>query len=637
MTGAAFAFSTFASTAGATTVADLQAQINALMAQLSAMNGGSAMGSAVQFNTNLTVGSKGADVTALQQLLVSKGMLQMPINVSYGYFGSITKGAVARWQAANGISPAVGYFGPLSRAAANSMVGSTGGTTTGGTTTGGTTTTTGGITTPGAEGIMTVSAGPLSNTVVNVGQTKVPVLAIRVQAQNSDIAVQRINVNLGTNTSIYNKFFSTLYVTDAATGNVLASLPLNSGSVVQSGNNYYANITGFSVVVPKSTYKDIIIRADLYSSIDSTLLTGGQTFQIDANGVRGVDGAGIDQYGPGTLFNQTITVNKSLIDNAQAQVSLAPASPLSNSVAVTDTVNGQYLQLPVFAFNVTAQNDSLHLHNVAVKFVGVPTASANATATAAYLYNGSTQIASASISNTTGLATFSNITDGTAGASIPAGSTVVFTVKADVTGITTGSLALTGSWQSSGTTIYNSQDSTIIATGSATGNTQTILGKGPSAVLTGNPTIAATTVTNQTGNATSTVTATFNVTTTATGADVMFGTQASATPMFVFDILKNGVSTGVVLNASSSAFQLPSTVVNNGSNTFTLSQNSSVTIPVTFSFEDRLLSGAVTGLGSGQYSVNLKQINYVVAGVAGNLSYMAGQTAWTTGSVQGLQ
>jgi len=41
----------------------------------------------------------------------------MPPNVAYGYFGPLTRVAVARWQTANGITPAVGYFGPISRAA----------------------------------------------------------------------------------------------------------------------------------------------------------------------------------------------------------------------------------------------------------------------------------------------------------------------------------------------------------------------------------------------------------------------------------------------------------------------------------------------------------------------------------------
>lgn len=69
------------------------------------------------FVTNLRAGSRGSGVAALQQFLVAKGYLQMPAGVAYGYFGPLTKMAVARWQVANGISPAVGYFGPISRAA----------------------------------------------------------------------------------------------------------------------------------------------------------------------------------------------------------------------------------------------------------------------------------------------------------------------------------------------------------------------------------------------------------------------------------------------------------------------------------------------------------------------------------------
>src|SRR3989344_3935208 len=66
--------------------------------------------------TNLTVGSRGAEVSTLQQVLVSGGYLVMPYGVSYGYFGFLTRAAVAKWQRANGVAPALGYFGPISRA-----------------------------------------------------------------------------------------------------------------------------------------------------------------------------------------------------------------------------------------------------------------------------------------------------------------------------------------------------------------------------------------------------------------------------------------------------------------------------------------------------------------------------------------
>lgn len=67
------------------------------------------------FNKDLTMGSTGPDVVALQKYLVRSGLMVMPVGVSYGYFGSITKQAVAMYQSKNNIKPVAGYFGPLTR------------------------------------------------------------------------------------------------------------------------------------------------------------------------------------------------------------------------------------------------------------------------------------------------------------------------------------------------------------------------------------------------------------------------------------------------------------------------------------------------------------------------------------------
>ena len=640
--------------ASAQTTAELTAQINMLLSQIAQLqarvSGGSTAVTTVTFGTNLTIGSKGADVTALQTWLVNKGVLVMPNGVAYGYFGSLTKSALAKYQLSVGIAPAVGYFGPMTRAKINAQSVTTTTTTTTSTTAGcvagaafssttgaacaTTTTSTGttGITTPGVEGTLSVTAGPISNTVLNVGQTMVPVLSVRAQAQTSDISIQRITVDLGSNTNIYNKLFSKLYVVDSS-NNVLASVNLNSSTVVQSGTDYIVALTGFNVVVPKNTYKDITLKADLYSSIDSKYLSTGTNpivpvFMIQSNGVRGVDGAGIDQYGPSSNISQTLTINGSLTDNAQANVSLAAATPITASVPVLDTTNGQYLQLPVLAFNVNAQNDALHLRQVVVNFVGVRTNNTTATATAAYLYNGSTQVSSASINPTTGVAVFSNITNGTNGATIPAGTTVVYTVKADVTGVTAGSLALSASLNTTvgQTMIYNSQDSTITNSGSAVGLVQTVLGKGPAVTL-ASTNIVKTTVSNNT-TSTSTLTATFNVNLQAVGSDLLFGTQASTSPTFVFGIYKDGVLLATNV-ASTSNFSLPTGVTQDATQSFTVSQNQTVSLPVTFSFQSNAPAG--TALPFGSYAVSLEKVNYVSAGVAGNISTV-GQTAWRTGT-----
>src|SRR3989344_5135854 len=100
----------------AVTIAELQAQLLTLQ--------GSSVSTAdkCSFTRSLTVGSRGDDVTCLQNYLKGAGHLSVSAT---GYFGSLTKAAAASWQSANGVSPAVGYFGPISRAKYDSLMATT--------------------------------------------------------------------------------------------------------------------------------------------------------------------------------------------------------------------------------------------------------------------------------------------------------------------------------------------------------------------------------------------------------------------------------------------------------------------------------------------------------------------------------
>lgn len=73
-----------------------------------------------QFTRSLTLGSTGSDVKALQVFLNSKGFTVSTTGAgSKGqestYFGPATQRAVIKFQIANNITPAVGYFGPVTR------------------------------------------------------------------------------------------------------------------------------------------------------------------------------------------------------------------------------------------------------------------------------------------------------------------------------------------------------------------------------------------------------------------------------------------------------------------------------------------------------------------------------------------
>ncbi len=616
-----------------------------------------------QFTSNLTVGSTGPAVVALQTWLIANGYSIPSISsgaAAKGYFGSQTQSAVKSYQASRGI-PSTGFVGPLTRAALNSGASATMGGTSmcpagyvcTPTSTGiGAGTSMGGITTVGVPGIMTVAAGPLSSAVLNVGAQMVPVQTIRVTAQYSDIDVQSLNLDLGNNTAFYNKLFNTIYVTDGT--NVLATQMLNSGTVVQSGNEYILGIAGFHFIVPKGTYRDLIIKGTLNSSIDTAYISGnkvpnttngiqntingvatnGWGIGVTANGVRGVDGAGLNLYGPTTALNQNFTINSSLIDSAQANISLDPASPLVAAVPVSDTTNGQYLGLPVFIFDVNAQNDALHLRTVNVNFNVT-----GGTVNAAYLYQGSTQIASASLTAVSGnayTASFTNISNGTAGASIPVNTTVPFTVKVDVTGVTSGTSVISAS-TSATQTILSSNDSTATISGTAQGNTQTVSAAGPLFTLVGTPTITKTNISS--GNGVDTLfqyAATFNVNIQAIGTNVLIGLPASSSSLFnpsfgtsttganLVRIYQDGVASTTVLNTTPiiAAYAQPSNTTLTNS-TFTVARNQSVTVPVTYTF-------TITNPGAHTYAVQLEGINWNGSQLS---NFMLDQPAWRTAQI----
>lgn len=65
------------------------------------------------------IGSRGYDVECLQNVLISEGCANGLFDEPTGYFGDKTRQAVERWQIQNKITPAEGYFGPVTRAIFN--------------------------------------------------------------------------------------------------------------------------------------------------------------------------------------------------------------------------------------------------------------------------------------------------------------------------------------------------------------------------------------------------------------------------------------------------------------------------------------------------------------------------------------
>ena len=99
-------------------IAYLKQQIALLQAQLAQIK---AHNNCSFFLSDLHYGTRGPEVSCLQQFLKNQGPDIYPEGLVTGYFGPLTKKAVQRFQAKYSI-PSTGYFGPLTRATVNQLL-----------------------------------------------------------------------------------------------------------------------------------------------------------------------------------------------------------------------------------------------------------------------------------------------------------------------------------------------------------------------------------------------------------------------------------------------------------------------------------------------------------------------------------
>jgi hypothetical protein len=285
-------------------------------------------------------------------------------------------------------------------------------------------------------------------------------------------------------------------------------------------------------------------------------------------------------------------------------------------------------------FDVRAERDDVTITDLTVNVSKTGSGAANASSTA-YLYEGSTEIDNAPISN--GTATFSNL-DYT----VPRDTTRTLSIRIDVRNANVNSANFTVSVPSSGITAENQigdQLSSSDITGSATGYTLSVRNAGPEITLV-SKSITTSGVPQGSGvnnMSTSSLTATFNVRVRAVGDDVVLGTTASSSPAFgsttAFRVYRNGAyDASIGSAATSTSFSVPSGATTSGlNNSFMIPEGTEVTIPVTFQILGRRPDGSP--LPSGLYSVGFEGFNWQGGGNVNTTNFMAGQVEWRTQDV----
>ncbi|MEK7099511.1 MAG: peptidoglycan-binding protein, partial [Patescibacteria group bacterium] len=293
----AMSFASFAPAAkAADTSADLQAQISALLAQIAALQAGGTVAASTTFTRDLTIGASGADVTALQNWLI-KGGFAIPAGAT-GYFGAQTAAALGKYQASVGISPAAGYFGPITRAKVNASAGTGTGTGTG--------TSTGGLS--GGESDIDNSYDLVSGDDLMEGDSDTEIAIARFTVKGGDARLQRVTIDAQATNSSYSEkpwdYIDTLSIYNGSkkVGEVDAGSKSdwdkedNDSNHASTTADFYTLDIAVDTIVEEGDKAELSIRADAQSSIDDSDESQTFSLQIPEDGIRAVDAKGIQQY-----------------------------------------------------------------------------------------------------------------------------------------------------------------------------------------------------------------------------------------------------------------------------------------------------------------------------------------------------
>jgi len=600
---------TTTTTMSAAQVAALQAQIASLEAQLAAASGTSA---SVTFTRNLTIGSTGSDVTALQTWLISKGY-SIPAGAT-GYFGVQTRAAVAAYQAANGITPDAGYFGPITRAKVNASAGTSTTTTT-------TTTTTSPTTLSGGEGSVNnfQVLGSPSNVTLYQSQMS-QVYGFQFQASGSDLDVQRVDMDLTNTGSAVNGSGSTgqdrpwdilqtatLYDGSNVIGTVDASNQANwsqdGTSQVAGHQTYRIEFAGLNDVVREGATANYYVAFTAQNGVS----TANQTqydVQVAAQGIRAVDADGLQEYSGGSASTAG-TFNVSNGTAGTVIISTGSDNPsastiVGNSTSATDNVT-------LGTFTIQSQNAPTQLFELPVTLtIGTTTNNVDPIQELSLVENG-TVLQSVAIpsgqtfTGPTGAATSSVLFNNLTNVVIPAGTTQEFQIQADVNPISSSVSGDAGDGSSASVSVsatasgidFEQGSNRVTPSGGMTGNTITFRSFGINATVTANQPVVS-------GQDSTSAAFSFSVPVTAFNQNVYIATTSSAFSATIHTSTTTYTATGVISSNAPTDSASGAYVVYPGS-------TQTFTITVTAKGSDS---------GSGLYYATLNSLKWGAAGNA---------------------
>ncbi|MEY3783835.1 MAG: trimeric autotransporter adhesin [Candidatus Parcubacteria bacterium] len=585
------------SVALAATTADLQAQIQDLLAQIAVLQ--SKLGVTVPavstckvINTDLTIGSRGSSVTDLQNFLISRGY-----NIkagATGYFGGQTQQALAHFQAGQNVFPAVGYFGPLTRARMQNICAVV--IAPKPTPTPTPTPTTTPIEKLSGEAYIdrfTVQDG--NDTNLEEGDKNVSVMDVSFRVTDGDIRLNRFDLGFtpdaGNNEKQPWDTFGTISVWNGnkMIAQIDGSNRQNWKEDQPTNNSYLLRMTGLSTIIRENKEVALTVKVTAQNSVKGT--DDGEIWNIFVpdNGIRALDASNAIVYAGDTA--DAVTLN---LDQAGASDELiirrSDADPDATAIQLKDNTHSGFTKIFAFDVDTDDSRNDIEIINLPIKLT-VSTGTINTFVRDVRLViDGKTYTHSTTIDGSAGTVTF-ELRSGEL--VINAGDKVTAIVEIDFKSLPTiyEGTTITGSAKGSNIEAFGADDLTgAQLAGSVSGETHTLYTKGTS--IAGNNFTAEVTTVNGAANDYVTFSGTVNIE--AFGQDVYIPMGTTGANYKLVD------SSGVTIVASSTAVVTSS--ARESGNYFFIPEGSSETITLDVVY--------VPGISNTTARMQLISINY---------------------------
>ncbi len=448
------------------------------------------------FNTNLTVGSTGADVVALQTWLMANGYSIPAISsgaAAKGYFGSQTKTAVMAYQSAKGI-PNTGFVGPLTRGALNAggavvvlppaacPVGYSCTPVGGGTPV---------VSTGGDEGQLT-DFGTLGNveSSLDEGDENEKVLGVEMDAEDSDMTIDRVDVDFTHSSGTASDHLDD-YITEVSLW--LGSTKLASQDVDEADEDsdvYSFRFSGLKGVVKKDTTAKLYVAVSAVSSVDTDDTDGVITVGIPQDGIRATDTAGISDTYVSSTDGADVSNGATAGDLEESflvgsatvgDITVTEADENPDAGIVVVDADDETEDVVLLAFELEGDNEDVDITDLPVGFAVTTASNVDDVITGVSLVEGTNVLKTEAIPSSAGA--YEKITFDNLDITIKDGETRTFYVVAEV--LSTGDALNVGDAIIASTTgsdaAWDAEDAngeTVTPSGSAEGNTQTFFESG---------------------------------------------------------------------------------------------------------------------------------------------------------------